>query len=49
MSKDNTDLDSKGIERRDLLKAGAIGAAGLAVAGLGVNTASAKTIIPGEV
>ena len=48
MSKDNTDLDSKGIERRDLLKAGAIGAAGLAVAGLGVNTASAKTIVPGK-
>jgi len=48
MSTDNTDLDSKGIERRDLLKAGAMGAAGLAAAGLGVNTASAKTIVPGK-
>jgi 3-oxoacyl-[acyl-carrier protein] reductase len=48
MSTDNTNLDSKGIERRDLLKAGAIGAAGLAAAGLGVNTASAKTIVPGK-
>ncbi|MEZ0154557.1 MAG: SDR family NAD(P)-dependent oxidoreductase [Candidatus Reddybacter sp.] len=48
MSTDNTDLDSKGIERRDLLKAGAIGAVSLAAAGLGVNTASAKTIVPGK-
>ena len=49
MSTDNTDLGSKGIDRRGLLKAGAIGAAGLAAAGLSVNTASAKTIIPGKV
>jgi 3-oxoacyl-[acyl-carrier protein] reductase len=48
MSKDNTDLDSKGIDRRDILKAGAIGAAGLAVAGLGANTAQAKNIIPDQ-
>jgi len=48
MSKDNTDLNSKGIERRDLLKAGAIGAAGLAVAGLGANTAQAKNIVPDQ-
>ncbi len=48
MSTDNTNLDSKGIERRDLLKAGAVGAAGLAAAGLGVNTAQAKNIIPDQ-
>ena len=48
MSKDNTDLNSKGIERRDLLKAGAIGAAGLAAAGLSVNTAQAKNIVPDQ-
>ena len=48
MSKDNTDLDSKGIDRRDILKAGAIGAAGLAAAGLGANTAQAKNIIPDQ-
>ena len=41
--------DAKGINRRDFLMAGAAGAAGIAAAGLGVNTASAKTIIPGEV
>jgi len=51
MSTDDTDLDSKGIERRNLLKAGAVGAAGIAAlsTGLGANTAFAKTIIPGEV
>ena len=48
MSTDNTGQDPKGIDRRGILKAGAIGAAGLAVAGLGVNTAAAKTIIPGK-
>ena len=48
MSTDNTNLDSKGIERRDLLKAGAIGAAGLAAAGLSVNTAQAKNIVPDQ-
>jgi 3-oxoacyl-[acyl-carrier protein] reductase len=51
MSTDNTDLGSKGIERRNLLKAGAVGAAGIAAlgAGLGANTAFAKTIVPGEI
>ena len=48
MSKDNSDLNSKGIERRDLLKAGAIGAAGLAVAGLSAGTAQAKNIVPDQ-
>ena len=48
MSTDNTNLDSKGIERRDLLKAGAIGAAGLAAAGLAPNTAQAKNIVPDQ-
>jgi NAD(P)-dependent dehydrogenase (short-subunit alcohol dehydrogenase family) len=48
MSKDNTDLYSKDIGRRDLLKAGAIGAAGLAVAGLSAGTAQAKNIVPDQ-
>ena len=48
MSKDNTDLNAEGIERRDLLKAGAIGAAGLAVAGLSAGTAQARNIIPDQ-
>ena len=38
-----------GIDRRQLLKVGAIGAAGIAAAGLGMNTASAEMIVPGEV
>ena len=48
MSSDKKEQDVKGINRRDLLKAGAFGAAGIAAAGLGMNTASAKTIVPGE-
>jgi 3-oxoacyl-[acyl-carrier protein] reductase len=48
MSTSNNDQGSKSIDRRDLLKAGAIGAAGLAAAGLGVNTAQAKNIIPDQ-
>ena len=48
MSKDNTDLKSKGIKLRDLLKAGAIGVAGLAVAGLIAGTAQAKNIVPDQ-
>jgi 3-oxoacyl-[acyl-carrier protein] reductase len=50
MSADNTGQDPKGIDRRNLLKAGAVGAAGIAAlgAGLGANTAFAKTIVPGE-
>jgi len=47
--KEQKEQDAKGIDRRDFLKAGAVGAAGIAAAGLGVNTASAKTIVPGEV
>ena len=44
MSSENKEQESKGINRRDLLKMGAMaGAAGLAAAGLGVKTASAKT------
>jgi 3-oxoacyl-[acyl-carrier protein] reductase len=46
MSSDTKEQDAKGINRRNFLMAGA--AAGIAAAGLGVNTASAKTIIPGE-
>jgi 3-oxoacyl-[acyl-carrier protein] reductase len=46
--KEQKEQDVKGIDRRRFLMAGAAGAAGIAAAGLGVNTASAKTIIPGE-
>jgi NAD(P)-dependent dehydrogenase (short-subunit alcohol dehydrogenase family) len=49
MSKDIKEKDAKGIDRRHFLMAGAAGAAGIAAAGLGVGTASAKTIIPGKV
>jgi 3-oxoacyl-[acyl-carrier protein] reductase len=49
MSSDKKEQDVKGVNRRDFLMAGAAGAAGLAAAGLGMNTASAKTIVPGEV
>ena len=49
MSSDTNEKDVKGINRRHFLMAGAAGAAGIAAAGLGVNTASAKTIVPGEV
>jgi len=48
LSKDNTDLTAEGIERRDLLKAGAIGAAGLAVAGLSAGAAQARNIVPDQ-
>ena len=44
--KEQKEQDEKGINRRNFLMAGAAGAAGLAAAGLGVNTASAKTVIP---
>ena len=47
MSSDTKEQDAKGVDRRHFLMAGAAGAAGLAAAGLGVNTASAKTIVPG--
>ena len=49
MSQEKKEQNGKGINRRHFLMAGAVGAAGVAAAGLGVNTASAKTIIPGEV
>jgi 3-oxoacyl-[acyl-carrier protein] reductase len=47
MSSDTKEQDVKGINRRQFLAAGA--AAGVAATGLGVNTASAKTIVPGKV
>jgi 3-oxoacyl-[acyl-carrier protein] reductase len=49
MSSDKLEKDPKDIDRRHFMVAGAAGAAGLAAAGMGVNTAAAKTIIPGEV
>jgi len=49
MSTDMKEQDAKGIDRRHFLMAGAAGAAGIAATGLGMNTASAKTIVPGEV
>lgn len=48
MGSDTKEKDVKGINRRHFLMAGAAGAAGIAAAGLGVNTASAKTIVPGD-
>jgi NAD(P)-dependent dehydrogenase (short-subunit alcohol dehydrogenase family) len=49
MSSDIKEQDPKDIKRRKFLMAGAVGAAGIAAAGLDMNTASAKTIVPGEV
>ncbi len=46
MSSDTKEQDAKGINRRDLLKAGAVGAAGIAAAGVGVNTALAQPKAP---
>lgn len=50
MSEDTKTGSTSGMDRRDFLMAGAAGltAAGLGAAGLGMNTAEAKTIIPGE-
>ena len=48
MSEEKTGIESKEFDRRDVLKAGAVGAATLAATGLGVNPASAKTVIPDE-
>jgi NAD(P)-dependent dehydrogenase (short-subunit alcohol dehydrogenase family) len=49
MSTDNTGFDPKGIDRRDLLKAGAMGAAGIAALGAGLPGAAwAETKAPGE-
>jgi 3-oxoacyl-[acyl-carrier protein] reductase len=49
MSTDSLEKDPNGIDRRQLLKTGAIGAAGIAATALGMNTASAQTIVPGKV
>ena len=49
MTSEKKEQDVKGIDRRHFLMAGAAGAAGLAATGLGINKASAKTIVPGEV
>jgi 3-oxoacyl-[acyl-carrier protein] reductase len=49
MNSEMKEQDEKGINRRHFLMAGAAGAAGVAAVGLGMNTASAKTIVPGEV
>ena len=46
MSEDTNTRDGSGIDRRHFLTAAA---GALAAAGLGANTASAKTIVPGEV
>lgn len=48
MSEDTKEEHANSVDRRRFLMAGAAGAAGIAAAGLGMNTASAKTIIPGE-
>jgi len=40
--------EAHGFDRRKFLMAGAAGAAGLAAAGMGMSTASASTIVPGE-
>jgi 3-oxoacyl-[acyl-carrier protein] reductase len=49
-SDDTNTREGSGIDRRHFLTAtaGGLAAAGLGTAGLGANTASAKTIIPGE-
>ena len=44
--KEQKEKDEKGIDRRQFLMAGAAGAAGIAATGLGMGTASAKTVIP---
>jgi 3-oxoacyl-[acyl-carrier protein] reductase len=49
MTEETKKQETKGVNRRQFIMAGAAGAAGIAAAGLGVNTASAKTIIPGKV
>ena len=48
MNSDTNEYDTEGYNRRKFLKAGAAGAAGLAAAGMGVNTAQAKSIIPDQ-
>ncbi len=48
-TKSEDTLDASGIDRRHFLTAAGVAVAGLGAAGLGANTASAKTIVPGEV
>ena len=47
MSSDKKEQDEKGIDRREFLMAGAAGAAGIAAAGVGMNTAWAQPKAPG--
>jgi 3-oxoacyl-[acyl-carrier protein] reductase len=47
MSSDTKEKDVKGINRRHFLMAGAVGAAGIAAAGVGVNSAWAEPNAPG--
>lgn len=47
MSSDKKEQDAKGIDRREFLMAGAAGAAGIAAAGVGMNTAWAQPKAPG--
>ncbi len=47
MSSDKKKQDEKGIDRREFLMAGAAGAAGIAAAGVGMNTAWAQPKAPG--
>ena len=47
-SPSQNEQDASGINRRDFIKAGAVGTAGLAAAGLAMNAAHAATVIPGE-
>jgi 3-oxoacyl-[acyl-carrier protein] reductase len=51
MTSQTKDHETQGMDRRDFLRAGAAGvaAAGAVAAGLTAGTASAKTIVPGEV
>ena len=46
MSSDKKEQDEKGIDRREFLMAGAAGAAGIAAAGVGINTAWAQPKAP---
>ncbi len=48
MDSDINEPEAHGFDRRKFLVAGAAGAAGLAATGMGMSTASASTIVPGE-
>jgi len=48
MDSDTNEPDAHGFDRRKFLVAGAAGAAGIAATGLGMNTASAATIVPDQ-